>query len=377
MAPAQVKNLYNILGVSENASKEEIKKAFRRLAVKYHPDRNKGDKKAEERFKNINEAYQVLSNDEKRKQYDYMRKNPFGGGFGRTGAGAGVGAGPQGFKFNMDDLGSIFGGMGGMGDIFEMFGGGGHSRTGGARTQARTAPTRGSDVETSVTIPFLTATQGGKYKVRINKPESCPKCGGTGARPGSKPATCPTCGGSGTMFVSQGAFGVSKPCPQCMGSGVSITDPCPQCGGNGRIERPKTINIKIPPGIKDGQRIRLAGQGEPGERGGPAGDLYIRVFVEEHPKFDRKGNVIYSDREIDLETAVLGGKVDVDTLQGPVTLKIPAGTQNGTKFNLKGRGMTLPGGNTGNHYVQVKVKIPKKLNKKQKDLFEKFVKSLK
>ena len=370
MSPAEVKDLYKTLGVSENASKDEIRKAFRKLAVKYHPDRTKGDKKAEERFKEINEAYQVLSNEEKRKQYDYMRNNPFGAAFG---AGAGARGGAQSFRFDTGDLGDLFGGIGGLGDIFSFFGGRGRGKAG----RQRPTPSRGSDIQTSITIPFETAARGGKYTLRLSKKGVCSNCGGTGAQPGSKQVTCPRCKGTGSVFVSQGAFGFSRTCPECMGTGTKISRPCTVCHGTGKAERPKTLTVKIPPGIKDGQRIRLSGEGEVGERGGPGGDLYIVVNVQKHPEFHRDGDIIYSDKEINLSTAVLGGKVRVQTLQGPVNLKIPPGTQPGTMFKLKGRGVKSKTGRMGNHYVKVHVRIPKKLSSRQKKRFESFASSLK
>ncbi len=367
MSPAQVKDFYKILGLSENASKDEIKKVFRKLAIKYHPDKTKGDRRAEERFKEINEAYQVLVDDEKRKQYDFMRKNPFGAAFG-TGRG-----GAQTFRFNMEDLGGMFGGGGGLGDLFNSF----FSTTRGKKAYRRRASTRGSNIQTSITIPFTTAVQGGKHTLRISKDEVCPNCGGSGAQPGSRVTTCPQCGGSGSIFVSQGAFGVNRTCPECLGMGKKITRPCADCHGTGKVHRKKTITVKIPAGIKDGQKIRLAGEGEPGINGGPNGDLYIHVNVQSHPLFKRDGNKIYSEKEIDLPTAILGGKVNVETLQGPVTLKIPAGTQSGTKFKLKKRGIRFASGRIGDHYVTIKVRIPKKLTREQARLFSAFASSLK
>jgi len=369
MSPAEVKDLYKILGVGENAGKDEIKKAFRKLAVKYHPDKTKGNPEAEQRFKDINEAYQILSNDKKRQQYDFMRKNPFGGGFQPGGGGGG------GFRFNMDDLGDLFGGgAGGFGSIFDFFSGAGAG--GGPSSGMRTSPTRGADIQTSVAIPFLTAAKGGKQPIRIARKEICSRCGGSGAEPGTRQTSCPRCGGSGKVFLSQGGFGFSRPCPECMGSGAKITKPCRECHGTGTQSRTKTLHVKIPAGIKDGQKIRLAGEGEPGPHGGPSGDLYIQIHVGEHPSFKRDGDVVYSEKEIDLALAVLGGKVKVETLQGPVTLKIPPGTQSGTKFKLKGRGVPAKRGRMGDHYVKVRVRVPNRLSSEQKKRFESFAASL-
>ncbi|MBN1900947.1 molecular chaperone DnaJ [Candidatus Sumerlaeota bacterium] len=369
MSPAEVKDLYKILGVGETATKEDIKKAFRKLAVKYHPDKLKGDKKSEERFKEINEAYQILSDDKKRQQYDFMRKNPFGAGFSQ---GPGGFSGDQSFQFNMDDLGNLFSGFGGLGDMFDLFG----SKSKKSR-RAASASMRGADAQTSITIPFETAAQGGQHAIRIPKKGVCPQCGGTGAQPGSRQITCPRCKGTGSVFVSQGSFGFSRTCPECMGTGTKITQPCSVCHGTGKTEASKTITVKIPAGIRDGQKIRLAGEGEPSPGSGPNGDLYILVNVLAHPKFKRDGDILYSEADIDLVTAIQGGKVVVDTLQGPVTLKIPAGTQPGTKFKLKGCGVKSKKGRMGDHFVTVRVALPRNLSAKQRKLFDEFASSLK
>lgn len=369
MSPAELKDLYKILGVGENASKDEIKKAFRKLAVKYHPDKVKGNKQTEERFKEINEAHQILSDDKKRQQYDFMRKNPFGAGYSPGAEGF---SGDQSFHFSMDDLGDILGGFGGLGDMFDLFG-----TKSKRKHQSEKMQMRGADLQSSITIPFETAAQGGQHTIRITKKGLCSNCGGSGAQPGSKQITCPRCNGTGSVFVSQGSFGFSRPCPECMGTGTKITQPCTVCHGTGKAEAPKTITVKIPAGIKDGQKIRLAGEGEPSPGSGPNGDLYIIVNVLPHPKFKRDGDILYSDVEIDFVAAIEGGKVSVDTLQGPVTLKIPPGTQPGTKFKLKGCGVKSKKGRMGDHFVTVKVTIPKNLNSKQKKLFEEFAASLK
>lgn len=369
MSPAELKDLYRILGVNENASKDEIKKAFRKLAVKYHPDKVKGNKQAEERFKEINEAHQILSNEKKRQQYDFMRKNPFGAALGQ---GPGGFSGNQSYHFNMDDLGDILSGVGGLGDMFDLFG----TKSKRTHRNAKT-PTRGVDLQSSINIPFETAAQGGQYTIRITKKGMCSNCAGSGAQPGSKQITCPHCSGTGSVFVSQGSFGFSRPCPECMGTGTRITQPCAVCHGTGKAEAHKTIAVKIPAGIRDGQKIRLAGEGEPSEGSGPNGDLYILVNVLPHPKFKRDGDILYSDLAIDLATAVQGGKVSVDTLQGPVILKIPPGTQSGTKFKMKGCGVKFKKGHMGDHFVTIKVVLPKNLNSKQKKLFAEFAASLK
>jgi len=370
MSPAEIKDLYKVLGVSENATKDEIDKAFRRLAIKYHPDRNKGNKRAEERFKEINEAHQILSDKEKRQQYDFMRKNPYGAmhGFGTEG----FGMGPQGFKFNMEDLGNIFGGLGGLGDVFDFF-------TTSQRKSSRrgmSRPIRGEDIVISVAIPFRMAAEGGKNTITFSRTETCQSCSGTGAEPGSKTTKCPRCEGTGTILVSQGAFGVSRPCPDCIGTGTRITHPCRVCNGQGNVRTPRSITVKIPAGIKDGQKIRLRGEGEVGRNGGPNGDLFIQVNVERDAVLRREGDIIQSSADIDLATAMLGGKVNVETLQGNIALKIPPGTQSGTVFKIKGQGIRFTKGRVGDHHVTVKVRIPKNMNAEQKRLFETFAASM-
>lgn len=372
------KDYYEILGVSPNATLDEIKKAYRELAKKYHPDRTKGNKQAEEKFKDINEAYQVLSDPQKRKQYDMMREgfNPFVGGSG---------FGPGGFEFrtttggfdpfqeagfSFDDLGAF----GGIGDIFEhIFG----QHTSRKRRAAQSFSQRGGDILTEITIPFEVAIQGGKQSLTITKDVLCSRCGGSGAEPGSVVQTCPRCHGSGTVLFSHGAFGLSRTCPECYGSGQKVSRVCNECRGSKTVRRTQRIIIKIPKGIKEGQTIRLAGQGEPGINGGPNGDLLIKVHIEEHPLFRREGYDLYSEETISLEEAVLGGKIQVKTLTGKATLKIPPGTQPGTKFRLKGAGVPKPNGTCGDLYVTVKVKIPEKLTSHQQQLFQAFIASLK
>jgi molecular chaperone DnaJ len=368
-------NYYRILGVPENATQEEIKKAYRKLALKYHPDRNRNNREAEEKFKEITEAYEVLSDPKKRAQYDAMRRGAFAGGFSAGGGTGGTFTGAGATSFSFSDLG-------GFADIFEQL----FRERGGARASrsAGFSPfefeeeegAAGNDIEADITIPFEVAVRGGKQTITFTKTDRCPNCNGSGAQPGTRVATCAQCGGRGTITVSQGAFGVTRLCPGCGGRGTVITSPCVVCRGTGFAARPKTLTVKIPAGVKDGQIIRLAGEGQPGINGGPAGDLLLRVNVQPHPIFRRDGDNIVVDKEIDLATAVLGGQVAVPTLDGEVKLKIPAGTQSGTVFRLKGRGVHRRGSPAGDQHVVVKVATPKNLTEKQKEAFRAFAREM-
>ncbi len=368
-------NYYRILGVAENATQDEIKKAYRKLALKYHPDRNRNNPEAEEKFKQITEAYEVLSDPQKRAQYDAMRRGAFAGGF----TGAGRSQGPFGAGATGSGGGFTFTDFGGFADIFEQLfrerhtGGG---RPGFTDFEFDEEASRGNDVEADITIPFETSVRGGKQTITFTKTDRCPNCGGSGAQPGTRVASCAQCGGRGTITVSQGAFGVTRLCPGCGGRGTVITTPCVVCRGTGYAARPKTLTVKIPAGVKDGQIIRLAGEGQPGINGGPSGDLLLRVHVQPHPIFRRDGDHIVVDKEIDLATAVLGGQVAVPTLDGEVKLKIPAGTQSGTVFRLKGRGVHRRGAPAGDQHVVVKVVTPKNLNEKQREAFRAFAREM-
>ena len=375
------KNYYKILGVGEKATQAEIKKAYRKLAKGCHPDTHPGDEQAEERFKTISEAYDILGDEKKRKQYDQM-KQAFSqgfrpGGFDFSGAGsgegfdindlfrqAGRGRGGTHRTVNYEDLG----GMGGLGDIFSQFmDQGSHFRS------RRAAPQKGKDLNAEVTISFNQAIKGGKVKLTLQREEVCPDCSGTGAAPGSKPQPCPQCGGSGTVTMTQGGFAVSRPCPHCYGKGVIIAQPCGRCGGAGMAPVKKQLTVKIPAGVAPGARIRLSGQGEPGPGGGPPGDLILRVNVGADPNFTRKGLDLYTAISVDLVTAALGGKVKIKTLRGDLFLKIPSGTQPGSVLRMKGQGISQAGGKKkGDLYVTVNVKIPKKLTPEQKELLKKF-----
>ncbi|MCX7017869.1 MAG: molecular chaperone DnaJ [bacterium] len=386
-------NFYQVLGVPENASQDGIKKVYRKLAMQYHPDRNRGSKQAEERFKAISEAYDVLGDEKKRRQYDAMRRAGFGaGGFdgaqgfgtgarGRTYAGPGAG-GEQAYTF--EDLG----GFSGFRDIFEnMFrgqagarqqgmrgGSGAHGRFDESDFGDEADEGRGNDIQLEMTIPFEVAVKGGRREFTFDKSGTCPNCGGNGAQPGTTPDVCPDCKGRGTVTVSQGNFGVQRICPKCGGRGRFIKSPCVVCRGTGVAVMPKTLTVKIPPGIKDGQIIRLAGEGNAGMHGGSSGDLLLHIRVAPHLFFRRDGDKIIIDKVIDIATAVLGGETKVPTLDGELKLKIPAGTQSGTVFRLKGLGVARRGGLQGDQNVIVKVSTPRNLTQKQKELFEEFAK---
>lgn len=357
------KDFYKILGVSKNASSDDIKRAYRKLAQKYHPDKTRGNKAAEEKFKEMSEAYKVLSDPRKRKQYDMMREgfNPFADQFAgfrpRT---ASTQQGPS-SGFSFDD-------MGGFGDILDsLFG-----RTRRTTTRTRPVAERGQDIMSEITIPFDMAIHGGRQHITITKEEPCANCHGTGAQPGSQVTTCPQCQGSGSILFSQGTFGVSRVCPNCLGTGQIISKPCNVCKGSRTAAKTKTIRVKIPQGIKDGQTIRLAGEGEPGLNGGRNGDLLIKVAVQPHADFVRKNNAIYSEETINLAQAVLGDRVKVRTLDGTVTLRIPPGTQSGTLFKLKERGIPKRTGTRGDHFVRIKISTPTNLTPEQQELFRKF-----
>lgn len=356
------RDYYSVLGVSENASADEIKKVYRNLAKKYHPDANPGDKAAEERFKEISEAYDVLSDPQKRKQYDQMRKYGFAGG--RPGGGFTA----QGFDFDLSDL---FGGpfraggqkrhragadfddffsFGGLGDLFSQFFD--HEYDFGQRNyRAR----RGSDIHATLEVPFETAALGGSASFKVNKEETCTSCQGTGASAGSPPQTCPQCHGSGMLSKSQGAFSVTRPCPRCLGKGKIITNPCPDCGGSGRVKKTRRYSIKIAPGTVDGYTLKLSGQGNPGDNGQPAGDLILTLKVGKHKFFEKRGLDIYCEVPINKKLAKKGTKVRVKTIHGDtVELKIPANINGGKTFRLKGMG--IRGKDVvGDQYVKIKV----------------------
>jgi molecular chaperone DnaJ len=340
------KTLYDTLGVAKGASQDEIKKAYRKLARQYHPDKNPGDQEAEDRFKEVQGAYDVLSDEEKRKQYDR-----FGATNGRPGSPGGQNVNFDFSGFDVGDLGDLFGG------IF----------SGGAQRQ----PIRGDDVIAEVHLSFENALRGSEVKVPVELTVSCRECGGTGARPGTAPVICPECNGRGVRSESQGLFALSQPCPRCRGNGTVIEQPCPKCHGSGRERRIKTYTVKIKPGVKDGTKIRLKGKGEAGEHGGPAGDLIVLTRVSSSDTYERRGDDLIVQVPVSFATAALGGKVDVQTPEGPVTLKIPAGSEDGKLLRIKGRGAPrLNGSGKGDVLARIRIQVPKRVNKKEKELLE-------
>jgi len=375
------KDYYNVLDVPENASRDDIKKSFRTMAKKYHPDRNPGNKAAETKFKEASEAYEVLSDDKKRQQYDTMRKYGAYGGFGGQSPGAGGPGG--GFDFSQFKNGARFEDLGGMGpfaDLFSSIFGGedlfGRMRAGqGRRTYRSPRPTRGSNLAIRLTVSFEEAVSGTSKIIILNKPVSCKVCNGTGDEPGSSRKTCDQCGGRGTVSFAQGGFAISRPCPKCLGKGVIPGSPCRRCRGSGRVKEKKKVRVKIPAGISDGGRIRLRGMGNPGSNGGQSGDLIITVSTGKHQQFDRRGDDIYSTIEITYPQAVLGAKVPVKTLSKTVNLTIAPGTTHGTKLRLKGMGLAV-NGSQGDQYVEVHIIIPKETTPHQKELLEELAKTM-
>ena len=348
---------YEVLGVAKTASDEEIKKAYRKLAREWHPDRNPGDAKAEERFKEVQGAYDLLADPEKRQQYDR---------FGRNGPGGfGPGTGQAGGWQNVD--------LGDLGDLFGQFGG--IFGRGGRRAQ-QPRPERGHDLETSVRISFEEALEGAQVRVPVELETACHVCAGTGAEPGTAPRTCPDCNGSGVVSDSHGLFALSQPCPRCRGNGVIVDTPCRACRGSGRERATKRYAVKVPAGARDGTRVRLKGKGEPGRHGGPAGDLFVRVEVDASPLYERRGADLLLDVPVTYPEAALGATVSIPTPEGPVALKVPAGTESGKLLRVKGRGAPkLQGGGKGDLLARVKVTVPQKLTKAAREALEAYQKA--
>src|ERR1043166_3728122 len=347
------RDYYEVLGVSRGASETEIKSAYRKLAVRYHPDKNPGDHEAEERFKEAAEAYSVLSDAEQRARYDH-----FGHAGVSSSAGGAAGWGAQGFGGIEDILGDLFG----FGDVF-----GGRAGAGARRSAAQ----RGADLRYDLEMTLEEAAAGMTAQLRIPRLETCEDCKGSGAAPGTQPESCQQCGGAGQVRYQQGFFSVARTCGSCRGTGKGIRNPCEKCRGAGRVEREKQVEGRDPAGVEPGSRLRLAGEGESGTQGGPAGDLYVVIHVKEHELFERQGNNLYASIPVTFAQAALGAEVNVQTLDGQQNLKVPAGTQTGTVFRIKGHGMPALGGRgRGDLYVSVTVVTPTTLTREQRKLLE-------
>lgn len=348
------RDYYEVLGVERNVSEADLKKAFKRMAMKHHPDRNPDSTEAEEKFKEAKEAYEVLADAQKRAAYDQ---------FGHAGVDPSMGGGGGGAGASFSDV---------FGDIFgDVFGGGGPGRGGGHRAQ------RGADLRYNLELSLEDAVKGTTVKIRVPTSVTCATCGGSGAKKGSTPDTCSTCGGVGQVRMQQGFFSLQQTCPQCRGTGQIIKDPCGKCHGEGKTQETKTLSVKVPPGVDNGDRIRLSGEGEAGDRGAPSGDLYVQVGVKEHPLFHREDNNLYSEVPISFVTAATGGTLEVPTLDGRVKLKIPAETQSGKLFKLRGKGVkSVRGGPVGDLLCRVLVETPVNLNSKQKALLKEFEDSM-
>jgi molecular chaperone DnaJ len=345
-------DFYEVLGVQRGADEKELKSAFRKLAMKYHPDRNPGDHEAERKFKEIGEAYECLKDPQKRAAYDRFGHAAFENGMGGGRAGG-------------------FGAAGGFSDIFEdIFG----EMMGGRQRRSPNGRERGSDLRYNMEITLGEAFVGKTAEIRVPSSITCTECGGSGAKPGTQPVTCSMCSGTGRVRAAQGFFSVERTCPQCQGRGQIIKDPCPKCAGQGRLTEERSLSVNIPAGIEDGTRIRLSGEGEAGTRGGPAGDLYIFLSVKPHEFFQRDGADLYCKVPISMTTAALGGQFEVTTLDGTQTrVKVPEGTQNGRQFRLKGKGMpVLRQSNVGDLYIQVDIETPQNLTRRQRELLEEF-----
>jgi molecular chaperone DnaJ len=362
---ADKKDYYELLGVNRNAAADEIKAAYRRQAVKFHPDKNPGDKNAESQFKSINEAYEVLSDGQKRAAYDRFGHGGVNHAAGGGGQGSAGGFGGFSGDFGDVDLGDILGNIFGGG---ESFGAGGRRRGG---------PSRGEDVAVETEVTLREAYEGAKKPIRVVRAERCETCGGSGARPGTGATTCKTCGGAGQVRSQRGFFVMAQTCPSCRGEGTTIASPCASCRGRGAIEKASTLTIRVPPGVREGTSLRISGAGQAGFRGGPAGDLFVVIHPARDARFTREGDDLYVEERISFPQAAMGCEVSVETMEQPVTIKIPPGTQSGALFRLRDHGMPrLESRGQGDLFVKVTVDIPKELSTKQRELLREFAKTL-
>ncbi len=357
------KDYYAVLGVSKQANADEIKKAYRKLARDLHPDKNPNNARAEERFKEVSEAYDVLSNVERRREYDEARALFSSGAFRRQAGPSGMGGG---VPFDLSDL---FGGAGAQqasGGFSDLFGG----MFGGASAPA--GPRRGGDIETETKLDFTEAVHGVTIPLRLRAPGVCERCHGTGARPGTAPRRCPTCHGTGVVSNNQGGFAFSEPCRDCQGTGTLIDDPCPDCHGTGGVTKTRTLQVRIPAGVQDGQRIRIRGKGQPGTRGGPAGDLYVIIHVGQHQLFGRSGDHLTLAMPVTFPEAAMGTEITVPTLDGSVTLRVPPGTPHGRTMRVRGKGIRRLDGKAGDLLVTIEIAVPEKLNDKARQALTEF-----
>jgi molecular chaperone DnaJ len=382
-----IKDYYKILGVPEGAGEEEIKKAFRTLAKQYHPDANPGNKQAEEKFKEINEANEVLSDKDKRAKYEQL-KSAAAGGFDFSSFGRQPGGGPRGYSGSGPaDFSDMFGGLfsgsgsrsgGGFEDIFDMFFS--NSRDRGFRTSydEDEYSEKGSDVNVRIEIPFQLALEGGETIIKVPRSKDCNRCNATGVEPGAQIKVCPMCGGRGVMEFSQGGFVINKPCPRCGGKGKEPSQRCKQCGGAGTVSETKQVRIKIPPGVNEGDKIKIKGQGNMSSSNRERGDLYVLFKVKESGMYERRGDDLYYKAKINIAQAVLGTKITVPIIDGAMAVKIPEGTQNGARLKIPGKGAkNIKTGRQGNFYVEIEVEIPKAATAEEKELMEKMAKAKK
>ena len=365
--PEQKRDYYEVLGVSKGASDDEIKKAYRKLAKKYHPDMNPGDKEAEAKFKEVNEAYSILSDSDKRARYDQ---------FGHAGVDPNYGAGGPGGGFGGFDMGDID-----LGDIFGSFFGGGFGGFGGSSSARRNGPQKGESLRASLTISFEEAAFGCEKEINLTRTEQCEACHGSGAEPGTTAETCPDCRGTGVVRVQQRtggfAFSSTAPCTRCRGTGKIIHTPCKACGGNGNVKKTKRVTVSIPAGIDEGQAVSLRGQGNAGKNGGPAGDLIVGIHIRPHPQFQRDGTTVLYEQPVTFYQAVMGAELEIPTIDGKVKYNLPAGTQTGTTFRLRGKGIPeLRGRGRGDQYVTIRIQVPTSLNSEQKEALRAFAEAM-